>query len=168
MKNKLLFLIISNGENRKGKSKGRWHYLAVKKLPRLLRETTSKNNSEFYCLNCLHSLRTKNKLESHKRVQENKDFCNVILPSENTKTLEFNQYPKSDKAPFIIYAYLECLIENINVCKNNPEISLTTKVSEHIPSGLTISAIFSFRIIESKHDVYRGKDCIKKFCEFLR
>ena len=48
------------------------------------------------------------------------------------------------------------------------KISLTTKVSEHIPSGFTISAIFSFRIIENNYDVYRGKDCIKKFCEFLR
>ena len=30
---------------------------------------------------------------------------------------------------------------------------------------LTIS---SFRSIENKHDVYKGKDCIEKFCEFLR
>ena len=28
--------------------------------------------------------------------------------------------------------------------------------------------ISSFRSIENKHDVYRGKDCMKKFCEFLR
>ena len=26
----------------------------------------------------------------------------------------------------------------------------------------------SFRSIQNKHDVYRGKDCMKKFCEFLR
>ena len=26
----------------------------------------------------------------------------------------------------------------------------------------------SFRIIENKHDVYRGKYCMKKFCESLR
>ena len=25
-----------------------------------------------------------------------------------------------------------------------------------------------FRSIENKHDVYRGKDSMKKFCEFLR
>ena len=31
-----------------------------------------------------------------------------------------------------------------------------------------MSTIFSFRSIENKHDVYRGKDCIKKFCEFVR
>ena len=30
------------------------------------------------------------------------------MPSEDTKILEFNQYQKSDKAPFVIYADLEC------------------------------------------------------------
>ena len=34
--------------------------------------------------------------------------------------------------------------------------------------SILISLISSFRSIENKHDVYRGKDCIKKFCEFLR
>ena len=32
------------------------------------------------------------------------------MPSEDTKVLEFNQYQKSDKAPFIIYADLQCVI----------------------------------------------------------
>ena len=34
-----------------------WHYLAVKKLSGLLRRITSKNNANFYCLNCLYSFR---------------------------------------------------------------------------------------------------------------
>ena len=37
-----------------------------------------------------------------KKVCENKDFCNAAMPFEDTKILEFNQYQKSDKAPFII------------------------------------------------------------------
>ena len=52
-----------------------------------------------------------NKLESLKKVCENKDLCNIILPSEDTKILEFNQYQISDKTPFIIYADCECLID---------------------------------------------------------
>ena len=36
------------------------------------------------------------------------------MPSEDTKVLEFNQYQKSDKAPVIIYADLECMIETID------------------------------------------------------
>ena len=59
-----------------------------KKTISLIKRITSKNNGYFYCLNCLHSFRTKNKLESHKNVCENKDFCNIIMPSEGTKIIK--------------------------------------------------------------------------------
>ena len=52
-----------------------------------------------------------NKPESPKIVRENRDLCNIILPSEDTKILEFNQYQISDKTRFIIYADFECLID---------------------------------------------------------
>ena len=45
----------------------------------------------------------------------------MIMLSEDTKILEFNQYKKSDKAPFFIFADREYLIEKIDGCKNNPE-----------------------------------------------
>ena len=168
--------MILNGEGRKQlktlatqtKSEGsRWHYLLFKKLSALLRRITSKQYSDFYCLKGLHSFRTKNKLESYKKVCEKKDFCNVIMPSEDTEILEFSQYQKSDKAPLIIYADLKCVMEKIDGCKNNLENSSTTKASEHIPSGFSMTTISSFCWIENKHDVYRAKDCTKKFCEFL-
>ena len=54
------------------------------------------------------------KLQSHKRVCENKGFCNIIMPSEDTKMLELSQYQKSDKGPFIIYADLDCILEKID------------------------------------------------------
>ena len=77
--------------------------------------------------NLLSFFRNRKKIELHKKVCENKDFCNVILPFEDTKILEFNQYQKSDKAPFIINADLECIIERIDGCKNNPEIHTQQK-----------------------------------------
>ena len=105
----------------------------IKKLSTLLRETTSKNNGDFYCLNCLHPIEQKTNFNRIKKVCENKDLFNVIMPSEDSKILEFNEYQKSNKAPFIIYADFECIIEKTDGCKNNPENSSTTKVSEHIP-----------------------------------
>ena len=67
----------------------------------------------FFCNN-------KKNLQCHKRVCGNKVFCIVVMPSEDTKMLELNQNQKSDKALFIIFAYLECIIEKIDGCKNNP------------------------------------------------
>ena len=102
----------------------------------IIKRNYIKNNGDFYCLNCLHSFRTKSKLASHKRVCDNKDFCNVIMPSE--KTLKYYNlfYMKNlIKYHFVIYADLECIIEKIDGCKNNPKNPFTTTVSKHIPSG---------------------------------
>ena len=52
--------------------------------------------------------------------------------------------------------------------QSNPENLPTTTVSEHIPSGFSMPTIPSSRSIENRHDVYRGKDCMKKFLELLR
>ena len=93
-----------------------------------------------------------------KKVCENKDFCNVV----------YVQYCKSDKIPFIIYVDLEPLMGKIDGCKNNPEKSSTTKVSEHITSGFSMSTISSFKAIENKHDVCKGKDYMKKFCVYFK
>ena len=85
-----------------------------------------------YCLNCLHSFRTENKLKCHEKVCKNKDFCAMVTPSEKDNILEFNQYMKSEKMPDIIYTDIESLIRKL---ANNPENSLTTKIGEHIPYG---------------------------------
>ena len=108
---------------------------------------------------CLRSYRKKTKLESYKKVCENEEFCNAIMPSEDTKILQFNQHQKSDKASVTTYADLECINKETDGFKNNPENSSTTEVSEHIPLNFSNSTTSSFASIEVKHDVCRGKDC---------
>ena len=109
------------------KSEGRWYYLAVKKLSALLHKKTSNHKCDFYCLNCLNSFRTENKLKSHKKVCENKDFSGIEMPSEKNKILEFKQYMKSEKIPYIIYTDLECLFKKIDGCVINPQNRLQQK-----------------------------------------
>ena len=86
------------------------------------------------------------------------------------KTLKYQNLinHKPYKEPFITYADLECTIEKTDGCKNDPENSSTIKVGKHIPSGFSMSTMSSFKSIENKHDVYRGNDWMKKFCESLR
>ena len=72
-----------------------------KKSIGIIRWKEIKNKGDFYCLNCIHSFRKKYKLESHKKVCENKNFCDVVMPFENIKKFEFNQSQKYDQS--IIY-----------------------------------------------------------------
>ena len=79
------------------------------------------------------------------------------MPLEKDNILEFNQHMKSDKIWYIIYANIESLIKKIDGCANNLEKNLQ----------IFNTKIWAFDHIENKHILYRGEDCMKKFCESL-
>ena len=89
-----------------------------------------------------------------------KFFCGFVIPSEKDNILKFNQYMKSDKIPYIIYANIESLIKKTDGTENNPTNSSTTKIGEHIPCGYSITTIWSHR---KQTYFFRGKGCRKKF-----
>ena len=101
--NQVILLMITDGEKR--------HYLVLKSLPALLRGITGNNNGDFYCLNCFCVYTTENRLENHKSVCENHDYCCVEMRNEDNKILKYNHGEKSMRAPFVIYAGLESLLE---------------------------------------------------------
>ena len=76
-KNQVILLMITNGK--------KWHYLAVRSLPALLRGITWNHREDFYCLNCFHSYNTHNKLKKHVRVCNNHNYCRVDMPKEYEK-----------------------------------------------------------------------------------
>ena len=65
-----------------------WHYLVVKIISGLLRGITSNHNGDFYCLNCFHSYRTKNKLKRHERICKDHDFCYIKMLDEDKKNIK--------------------------------------------------------------------------------
>ena len=123
----VIMLMITDGE--------KWIYTAVTRLSGLLRGVTGNNNCDFYCLNCFHVYRTKNKLETYEKICENHNYCHVEMPNEDDKIIKYNQEEKSIKYPFIIYADLECFLEKISTWHNNLEESSTTEINKHTPSG---------------------------------
>ena len=72
----------------------------------LFKGITLKYDGDFYCINCLHCLRTKNRLEKHYNVCKNHEYCYVEMSEEYDKILKYNHGEKSMKVPFIIYTDL--------------------------------------------------------------
>ena len=72
------------------------------------------------------------------------------------------------KLPFVIYADLECLLEKMSTCINNPNESSTTKINKHTSSGYSIFTHCSFDKSKNKLNYYRGKDSMKKFSKDLK
>ena len=117
-------LMIADADNN-------WHYLAVKRISGLLRGITSGHNGDFYCLNYFHSYTTENKLKKHEEICINHDFCFLKMPNEDNKILATTPGKNSLKAPFIICADIECLLQKISTCQNNREKSYTEKKAIH-------------------------------------
>ena len=107
----------------------------VKNLSGLFKGITSNHYGAFYCLNCFHSYRTKNKLKADKKICENHDYCHVEMPIKGNNTIKYNHGEESIKMPFTIYADLEYLLEKMSTCQNNPNKSSTTKINKHTSSG---------------------------------
>ena len=47
-------------------------------------------------------------------------------------------------------------------------IHLQQKLVKIFHLVFSISTILSFKNLENKHDIYRGKNCMKKFCEGMQ
>ena len=90
------------------------------------------------------------------------------MPTKDNNIIKYNHGEKSMKLPFLIYADLECLLEKMSTCQNNPNKSSTTKINKHTPSGYSIFTSCSFDESKNKIHYYRGDDCMKIFCKDLR
>ena len=142
----------------------KWHYLVVKRLSALFREIKGNNHGDFYCLNYFQSYTTENQLKKYKKFYENHYYCYVEMPEEYNKILKYNKGEKSMRLPFFIISALECLLEKMDTCHNNPEKSSATKINKHTPSVYSLFTHCSFDRTKNKLDYYRGKNCMKNFC----
>lgn len=62
-----------------------------------------KNNYTYCLIVWIAFIRLEQKAKLNLLYDKKKFFCNVVIPFGCTKLLEFNQYQKSNKTPFIIY-----------------------------------------------------------------
>ena len=56
--------------------------------------------------NGIEQKRTKNKLEAHKELCENRDYYQLEMPTKDNNTIKYKQGEKSIKLPFVVYADL--------------------------------------------------------------
>ena len=70
------------------------------------------------------------------------------------------------KAPFIIYADCESIIEKYDTCIPPTERSSTTKTEIHKPCGFSFIAVRSDGKV-SETFLYRGEDCVQEFLKAL-
>ena len=90
----------------------------------------------------------------------------LIYPRKNT--LKFQNHQRQMKAPYVIYADFESIIEKYDTCIPPTDRSSTTKTEVHKPCGFSLVAVRSDGEVKDKQArCYRGEDCVKQFLAAL-
>ena len=87
-----------------------------KDISGLLRGITGNSHGDLYCLNCLHSYTTKNRLKKHQKICENHEYCKVEMPKKGSVSKCISG-EKSVMIRFVIYADLESILEKVSGCE---------------------------------------------------
>ena len=74
------------------------------------------------------------------------------MPDKDNKISTYNHGEKSMRSPFFIYSDLDCLLEKMSTCHNNPKKSSTTKVNKHTHSSCSLFTHCSFDTTKNKLD----------------
>ena len=81
--------------------------------------------------------------------------------------------------PFMLYADLECILkpvderyrDRINTMKANRKrkgrLSYTERINTNVPSGWCVHSTFAYGDVPNPLKMYRGKDCVEKFVEYI-
>ena len=134
-------LLISDGNKK--------HYCWIKSFNKLMANRTEKShNSMHYCKRCLQGYRTEKSLNKHNEYCLLHGAQKIELPKPGSE-VKFQNYNRSMRVPFAVYADFESLIKPIDTCQPDPSKSYTNKYQKHVLSS------FCYKIVTTDNS-YKG------------
>ena len=145
------------------------HYAAIKSLSRL---SSSKNSNtkrkQHFCMNCLQGFTQESSRDQHQVYCENNKSVRVEMPKQGS-TIEFKDLQNQFKVPFTMYADFESILETMDpVEPGSPNQPYTNEFHQHTPSGWCVYSKFAYGDVDDPLRLYRGKDCIETFCNYIK
>ena len=177
-------LLINDGNSDVEKNN---HYVWIKDLSRLLsKQISNYNGKRFICIRCFNYFTFESTFKKHEEICKNIDFIKTLVPKPET-FIEFINYKKMIKVPFVIYADFETINKKkyqCNFCSelfDNPKIEdhdcsgnknnkmiKTKKYQELIPCGFSFYVHSVVSEIKFPVELYRGTDAAKVFCKKIQ
>jgi len=151
------------------------HYSYVKRLTALLYNQNRHNESKHFCERCLHGYSRKELLERHKPECKGllKTATRTEMLKEGENKMAFKNHYKQMKAPYVIYAVFECVLEKIAGCEPPSNKNFTVKTEKHEPCGFSYIAVrsdgklfgpFNYRVDTQSSCFSRGYRVMKEKC----
>ena len=146
-----------------GKEKN--HYVWIKHFNRLLCDNRkSRRDSKVFCPHCMYGFVKRH--NGVKRLMQHVKQCSeltpqrIVFPNKGEEFLQFDDFEKGMKMPFVIYADFECINKTI---KNDETKKNIRKKSIHEVSGYCFTIVSPY--YETRMFSYRGKDAGIKFLQ---
>ena len=144
------------------------HYTAIKSLSRLLTSSNTKRKcKQHFCMNCLQGFAQESSRDQHQVYCEDNESVRVEMPKQGS-TVEFKDGQNQFKVPFIMYADFESILEPMDHGSSDPTKPYINEVNQHTPSGWCVYSKFVYREVVTPLRIYRGKDWIETFCNYIK
>ena len=161
--NRVINLMLITGENsfKCHLDKHTWkHYVAVKLLSRLLAKKNTKHESvQYHYTNCLHGFPSEISKDKHEGYCKANKAVRIEMPSWKPY-VEYSNGQYQLKVPFMMYADFESLLVK-------PPEGEEGVVNAREPLGWCVKSEFVHGEVSNPIKLYRGKDCIEKFCQHI-
>ncbi|EZA53831.1 hypothetical protein X777_06696 [Ooceraea biroi] len=131
------------------------HFAWIRDLSRLVSAQCSrKQHRKYICDRCLHYFPTEERLAAH--IID----CAIALPSENDKLLAFRNYKRKERAPFVVYADLECMLGKNEQAK---DAAAAGAYQRHRAFSVGYYVRCAYDESLSAYRTHRGEDCVSWF-----
>ena len=143
------------------------HYTAIKDFSRLLSSSNSKDgHKQHFCINCHNGYKSKKTRDKHFDYCVKNEAAKIDMP-EMGSTVKFTKGNYQLNAPYAMYADYESILKAYDSCEGDPDNSYTRKINKHEASGFCVYSKFAHGDVDNPLKLYRGKDCVKKFCGYV-
>ena len=145
------------------------HYTAIKSLSRLLfSKNSNTKRKQHFCMNCLQGFTQESSKDQHQVYCEDNESVRVEMPKQGS-TVEFKDGQNQFRVPFIMYADFESILELMDPVElGSPNQPYANEVNQHKPSGCCVYSKFAYEDVDNPLRLYRGKDCIETFCNYIK
>ncbi|XP_043264078.1 uncharacterized protein LOC122404213 [Colletes gigas] len=145
------------------------HFAWIKNLSRLVSTQLSKHNSrKYFCDRCMHYFGSAEKLDTHTIDCREINNCAILLPSQDSKWLSFDNRGRKERLPFVIYADLECVLQKTVDTQKDAENRKLCMYQKHEVHSIGYYIHCSYDASLSTYRCHRDADCVSWFVKELK
>ena len=145
-------------------SEDNYHYCLIRDFDKLMHRYSKHQHKNFFCKHCLHAFHREDLLQEHMPdCVEINGAQKTYLPDSGDNNLQFTNYHKGLKVPFVIYADFESITQPIEQVQREETKSYTDGYQLHVPCGFAYKVVCIDDRYTKDTVVYRGPDCVANF-----